>query len=133
MMIKEEMDYDYFIPLRDDGGKIVSILDTRYWNTKIDTIEEVIDILNEQHRSIKRWSKSSGKLSKLLKENTKPTTTDGGRDVYLDIDFETNRCRYEKTLICDNCAYYSTYFLDCRLMMEDKQYQKALKLGLVKK
>ena len=134
MMIKEKMEYDYFIPLRDDNGKIVSILDTRYGdNTKIDTIEEVIDILNEQYRIIKQWSKSSGKISKLLKENTKPTTTDGGRDVYLDIDFETKRCRYEKTLICNKCAYYSTYFLDCRLMMEDKQYQKALKLGLVKK
>ena len=123
---------EYFEPVYDDTGKIIAIQDGRYYHTKITSIDRVIEILNEQHRTIEMWCKSSKKITRLLKENIKPTTTDHGRDVYLDIDIETKRCKYEHTFICNNCDYYSTYFLDCRLMMEDNQYQKAVKLGLIK-
>ena len=123
---------DFFVPVFDDNGKIISIMDNRYWDTEITDIKEVIRILNEQHQTIQMWSRSSKKITDLLKENTKPTTTDRGNDVYLDIDPETKRCKYEQTVICNKCWYYSTYFLNCALMMEDDQYKKALRLGLVK-
>ena len=50
-----------------------------------------------------------------------------------DIDEETGRCKYEHTHVCLDfkCDYYSTYFLDCRLMMEDGQLRKAKELGLL--
>ncbi len=122
-----------FTPVFDDNGKIIAIDDNRHWHNQITNIEEVIRILNEQRQTIMMWCKRSEKLTKLLLENTKPTTwSSGGEDAYLDIDLETKRCKYENTVICNKCGYYSTYFLDCRLMMEDKQYQKALSLGLVK-
>ena len=123
---------DYFVPVYDDEGKITSIMDNSYYPTEITSMERVIEILNEQEATIRMWCNSSKKITQLLKENTKPTTTDRGRDVYLDIDLETKRCKYENTFICSNCEYYSTYFLDCRLMMEDHQYKKALKLGLIR-
>lgn len=122
----------YFTPVFDDNGKIIAIDDNRHWYNQITNIEEVIRILNEQRQTIMMWCKKSEKITKLLEDNTKPTTTDSGEDVYLNIDLETKRCKYENTVICNKCTYYSTYFLDCRLMMEDKQYQKALSLGLVK-
>ena len=75
--------------------------------------------------------KKDKKITDLLIENTKPTAYDGG-DVFLDIDLETKRCKYENTIICYNCEYHSSYFLDCRLMMGDSQYKKALSLGLIK-
>ncbi len=98
---------DDFVPVFDDDGKIIAIGDNRHWHNQI---------------------------TKLLEENTKPTTTTKpySEEVYLDIDIETKRCKYEDTVICNKCAYYSTYFLNCRLMMGDDQYQKALGLGLVK-
>ena len=123
---------DYFEPVFDDNGKIIAIKDNRYYGIEITDIKEVIRVLNEEHQTIRMWCKSSKKITQLLEENTKPTTTDRGRDVYLDIDPETRRCKYENTFICNKCWYYSTYFLDCALMMEDNQYQKALTLGLVK-
>lgn len=124
---------DDFVPVFDDDGKIIAIEDNRYWHNQITNIEEVIRILNEQRQTIKMWCKGSKKITKLLEENTKPTTTNRySEEVYLDIDLETKRCKYEETVICNKCAYYSTYFLDCRLMMGDNQYQKALDLGLVK-
>ena len=94
------------------------------------TVEKLVDKLNEQYETIQMWVKSSSKITKLLEENTKPTAYDGG-DVYLNIG-EDKRCKYERTTICNNCTYFSSYFLDCRLMMEDDQYKKALSLGLVK-
>ena len=122
-----------FTPVFDDKGKIIAIDDNRHWHNQITNIEEVIRILNEQRQTIMMWCKRSEKITKLLLENTKPTTwISGGEDAYLDIDLETKRCKYENTVICNKCGYYSTYFLNCRLMMEDKQYQKALSLGLVK-
>ena len=122
-----------FTPVFDNNGKIIAIDDNRHWHNQITNIEEVIRILNEQRQTIMMWCKKSEKLTKLLLENTKPTTwSSGGEDAYLDIDLETKRCKYENTVICNKCGYYSTYFLDCRLMMEDRQYQKALSLGLVK-
>lgn len=123
---------EYFVPVFDDNGKIIAIKDNRYYGVELTDIEEVIRVLNEQEQTIIMWCKSSKKITRLLEENTKPTTTDRGREVYLDIDCETKRCKYENTFICNKCSYYSTYFLDCRLMMQDKQYQKALSLGLVK-
>ncbi|WP_405285927.1 hypothetical protein [Methanobrevibacter sp.] len=96
---------------------------------EINSIEEVIEILNEQDKTIQMWTKNNEKTTKLLVENTKPTYKD---NVYLDIDTETKSCKYEHTIICSKCDYYSTYFLDCRLMMQDDQYKKALELGLVK-
>ena len=122
---------DDFVPVFDDNGKIIAINDNKHWHNQITNIEEVIEILNEQRRTILMWCKKSDKITKLLKENTKPTKSTSYGDVYLDMG-EDKRCKYENTCICDKCAYYSTYFLDCRLMMEDKQYQKALRLGLVK-
>ena len=95
------------------------------------SVEDVVDKLNEQYETIHMWVKGSEKITKLFKENTKPTCYDCGRAVYLDIDSGTKRCKYERTVICDKCAYFSSYFLDCRLMMEDYQYKKALELGLV--
>ena len=88
-------------------------------------------MLNEQERINSHFVQEINKLRKLLKENTKPTTSISYGDVYLDIG-DDKRCKYENTCICDKCAYYSTYLLDCRLIMEDKQYKKALELGLVK-
>ena len=52
-------------------------------------------------------------------------------DLYLDIDPDSKRCKYERTFVCNKCGMFSSYFLDCRLMMGDMQYQKALELGLV--
>ena len=124
---------EYFVPVFDDNGKIIAIMDNRYYGVELTDIKEVIRVLNEQEQTIMMWCKSSKKITRLLEENTKPTTTDRYfEDVYLDIDMETKRCKYENTFICNKCAYYSTYFLDCRLMMQDKQYQKALALGLVR-
>ena len=94
------------------------------------TVEELLDKLNEQHETIRMWVESSQKIINLLEENTKPTAYDDG-DVYLNIG-EDKRCKYERTVICNKCTYFSSYFLDCRLMMEDYQYKKALSLGLVK-
>lgn len=122
---------EYYTPVYGEDGKIISIKHGTYYKEEITSIEEVIRILNEQEATIRMWCKSSSKLKKLLEENTKPTANDSGKDVYLSIG-ENKRCRYEKTLICNKCGYFSTYFLDCRLMMEDNQYQKAIKLGLVK-
>lgn len=122
---------DDFVPIFNDNGEIIAIDDNRHFYNQITNIEEVIEILNEQRQTILMWCKKSDKITKLLKENTKPTKNLSYGDVYLDIN-EDKRCKYENTVICNKCAYYSTYFLDCRLMMEDKQYQKALKLGLVK-
>lgn len=122
---------DDFVPVFGDDGKIIAIDDNRHWHNQITNIEEVIEILNEQRRTILMWCKKSDKITKLLKENTKPTTSISFGDVYLDIG-EDKRCKYENTCICDECTYYSFYFLDCRLMMEDEQYKKALELGLVK-
>lgn len=96
------------------------------------TVEQLVDKLNEQHETIRMWVKLSEKITKLFEENTNPTAYDGG-DVYLDIDFETKRCKYERTTICHKCTYFSSYFLDCRLMLDGYQYKKALELGLVKK
>ena len=125
---------DDFVPVFDDDGKIIAIGDNRHWHNQITNIPDVIRILNEQRQTIKMWCKRSKKITKLLEENTKPTTTTKpySEEVYLDIDIETKRCKYEDTVICNKCAYYSTYFLNCRLMMGDDQYQKALGLGLVK-
>lgn len=125
------MSEEYFTPVYGEDGKIISIKDNRYFNQEITSIEEVINTLNEQHGTIVMWCKSSRRIKKLLEENTKPTANDRGEDVYLSIG-EDKRCRYEKTFICNKCGYFSSYFLDCRLMMEDKQYQKAKRLGLVK-
>lgn len=125
------MTEEYFAPVYDEDGKIISIKDNRYYNKEITSIEEVINTLNEQHSTIVMWCKSISKIKKLLEENTEPTANDRGKDVYLSIG-ENKRCRYEKTVICNKCGYFSSYFLDCRFMMEDKQYQKAKRLGLVK-
>lgn len=95
------------------------------------TVDKLVEKLNEQEQVIVHWCKSSQKITKLLEENTKPTTNVRFEDVYLDIDNETKRCKYEQTFICNKCAFYSKYFLDCRLMMEDRQYKKALELGLI--
>lgn len=122
---------DDFVPVFNDNGEIIAIDDNRHFYNQITNIEEVIEILNEQRQTIMMWCKKSDKITKLLKENTKPTKNLSYGDVYLDIN-EDKRCKYENTVICNKCAYYSTYFLDCRLMMEDKQYQKALDLGLVR-
>lgn len=123
---------DDFIPVFDDNGKIIAVDDNRHWHNKITNMEDVIRILNEQRRTIIMWCKTSKRRDKLLKENTKPTANVGFEDVYLDIDMETKRCKYEDTFICNDCSFYSSYFLDCRLMMEDEQYKKALELGVVK-
>ena len=125
------MSEDKFVAEYGENGKIVAIIDKRYWNASITSINEVLDVLNEQERINSHFVQETNKLRKLLKENTKPTTSISHGDVYLDIN-EDKRCKYENTVICNKCAYYSTYFLDCILMMEDKQYQKALELGLVK-
>ena len=122
---------EYYKPVYDEDGEIASIEYGTYYKHKITSIEEVIQLLNEQKVTIRMWCKSSSKLKKLLEENTKPTANDRGKDVYLSIG-ENKRCRYEKTFICNKCGYFSSYFLDCRLMMEDNQYQKAKWLGLVK-
>lgn len=114
----------------DENRKPISVTDNRYYSTEITSIEELVNIINEQDQTINMWCKSSRKIIKLLEENTKPTTYDRG-DVYLDIG-DDKRCKYEGTVICHKCGYFSTYFLDCRLMMGDKQYKKALYLGLVK-
>ena len=122
---------EYYKPVYDEDGKITSIKYGTYYIQEITSIEEVIQLLNEQKDTIRMWRKLSSKLKKLLEENTKPTANHGGEDVYLSIG-ENKRCRYEKTFICNKCGYFSSYFLDCRLMMEDNQYQKAKWLGLVK-
>lgn len=83
-------------------------LNGRVWQ-EYTTVEELIDKLNEQHETILMWVKSSKKITELFEENTKPTAHDGGY-VYLDIDCETKRCKYEKTTICDKCTYFSSYF-----------------------
>lgn len=114
----------------DEKGKAISVIDNRYYGTEITSIEELVNIINEQDQTIEMWCKSSRKIIKLLEENTKPTAYDRG-DVYLDIG-DDKRCKYEDTVICYKCGYFSSYFLDCRLMMEDNQYKKALYLGLVK-
>ena len=127
-MTKKE---EYYKPVYDEDGKITSIKYGTYYKHEITSIEEVIHLLNEQKDTIRMWCKSNKKLKKLLEENTKPTANHGGEDVYLSIG-ENKRCGYEKTFICNKCGYFSSYFLDCRLMMEDNQYQKAKWLGLVK-
>ena len=123
---------DAFIPVYDEDNHIIAIKDNRYdlLPREINDMKRVIELLNEQDSIIKMWVKHGNRIDKLLEENTKPTTYDKG-DVYLSIG-EDKQCRYEKTFICSKCAYYSNYFADCRLMMEDKQYQKAIKLGLIK-
>ena len=99
-----------FTPVFDNNGEIIAIDDNRHWHNQITNIEEVIRILNEQRQTIMMWCKKSEKLTKLLLENTKPTTwSSGGEDAYLDIDLETKRCKYENTVICNKCGYYSTY------------------------
>ena len=105
-----------------DGGRIKS---TYY------SVEEVVDKLNEEYGLEQHFARKCGKLSELLKEVVKPTANVGG-DVYLSLD-ENQKCKYEHTIICNDCEYFSDYFLDCRLMFEDYQYRKALELGLVKK
>ena len=97
--------------------------------TEISTVDEVVDTLNELYDTVMMWTCNSKKITKLFKEAVKPTSSD---DVFLDINIETKRCKYENTIICNDCDYYSSYFLDCRLMMGDDQYKKALELGLIK-
>ena len=128
------MTKDRFIIGTNDEGKncILEIGKTDFVYSKYYTVESVVDVLNEQNRTIWMWVHKDEKLTKLLLENTKPTTwISGGEDAYLDIDLETKRCKYEDTVICNKCGFFSSYFLNCRLMMEDNQYRKAVELGLV--
>ena len=94
------------------------------------TVESIVDKLNEVFGLEQHFAKKYSKLSNLLEEVVKPSANDGG-DVYLNLD-ENKKCKYEHTVVCKDCKYYSGYFLDCRLMFEDSQYKKALELGLVK-
>ena len=115
-------------PVYEDG-KIVKV--TGNYGDDMVCVEQMIDELNNLNQTCDIWMKNAMKLKKLLYEKIKPTYSD---DVYLDIDEETGRCKYEHTHVCLDfkCDYYSTYFLDCRLMMEDGQLRKAKELGLVK-
>ena len=108
-------------------GKIVKV--TGNYGDDMVCVEQMIDELNNLNQTLDIWMKNAEKLKKLLYEKIKPTSD----NIYLDIDRETGRCKYEHTQVCLDfkCDYYSTYFLDCRLMMEDKQLRKAKELGLV--
>ena len=112
----------------ENEKRVQEITNNGYVFQEYTTVESLIDKLNEQYDTIRMWVASSEKITKLLEENTKPTAYDGG-DVYLDID--GGRCKYEHTVICYKCTYFSSYFLDCRLMLDDYQYKKALELGLI--
>ena len=114
-------------PVYEDG-KIIKV--TGNYGDDMVCVEQLIDELNDLNHTRDIWMKYAKKLEKLLYEKMKPTYSD---DVYLDIDEETGRCKYEHTHVCLDfkCDYYSTYFLDCRLMMEDGQLRKAKELGLV--
>ena len=91
-----------------DGGRIKS---TYY------SVEEVVDKLNEVFGLEQHFAKKYGKLSKLLEEVVKPSANDDG-DVYLSLD-ENKKCKYQHTVVCNDCKYFSDYLLDCRLMFED--------------
>lgn len=117
----------------EDGHKFIrETRDNGYVWKEYHDIGSIVDELNEQYGTIMMWCESSKKIIKLLKENTKPTHNIHGENMYLDIDNDTKRCKYENTIICSSCGYYSGYFLDCRLMMNNNQYEKAKSLGLVK-
>lgn len=109
----------------DNDGRPIQI---KHGFTELNSLEDVVDELNDLNSTIHYHIKTINKLKSLLDEKVEPTYD----DYYLDIDMSTKRCKYENTFICNKCGVYSKYFLDCRLMMEDEQYQKALKLGLVK-
>lgn len=109
----------------NDEGKPVSI---KGGFTTITSLEQVVDILNDLNSTVYYHLNTIEKLKSLLEEKVEPTYD----DEYLDIDLTTKRCKYENTFICYKCGAFSSYFLDCRLMMGDDQYKKALKLGLVK-
>ena len=112
-----------------ENGKIIKV--TGNYGDDMVCVEQLVDELNELDYSRDIWRKSHEKLKKLLYEKIKPTYSD---NVYLDINDETKRCKYENTDICLHfkCDYYSTVFLNCRLMMGDDQLRKAKELGLWK-
>ena len=97
----------------DENGKPIEI---KGGYTRITSLEQVVDTLNDLNSTVYYHLNTINKLKSLLDEKVEPT----------------KRCKYERTFICDKCSAYSTYFLDCRLMMGDDQYKKALQLGLVK-
>ena len=123
---------NYFIPIYDNNNKIIAIKN-KIFDSELKSLTEIINILNLQQNLIQQIENENSRFKHLLKENIKPTTKDGFKDVYLDIDTKTKRCKYEKTFVCYDCWYFSSYFLNCSLMMEDEQYKKALELGVVKK
>lgn len=108
----------------NDDGKPISI---KGGYTTITSLEQVVDVLNDLNSTVYYHLDTIKKLESLLEEKVEPTHD----DMYLDIDLSTKRCKYENTFICYKCGAFSSYFLDCRLMMGDEQYKKALYLGLV--
>ncbi len=110
--------------LNDDGKPIL----IKRGYTRITSLEQIVDTLNDLNSTVYYHLDTIKKLESLLEEKVEPTYD----DEYLDIDLTTKRCKYENTFICYKCGVFSTYFLDCRLMMGDEQYQRALQLGLVK-
>ena len=110
--------------LNDDGKPI----EIKGDYTTITSLKQVVDVLNDLNSTVYYHLDTIKKLESLLEEKVEPTYD----DYYLDIDLTTKRCKYENTFICYKCGLFSSYFLDCRLMMENDQYKKALDLGLVK-
>lgn len=125
---QDMMNGERYKPVYEDG-KIIKV--TGNYGDDMVCVEQMIDELNDLNHTCNILRKNGKKLKKLLYEKIKPTYSD---DVYLDIDEETGRCKYEYTNVCHDfkCDYYSTYFLDCRLMMGDMQLKKAKELRLVK-
>lgn len=117
-----------YCPVYDDDGKIIEVTGS-ICKKKMVCVEELIEELNDLNQTKEMWMKSAKKYKKLLYEKIEPTYSD---NVYLAIDNETKRCKYEHTHICLDfkCDYYSTYFLNCRFMMEDDQLRKAKELGI---
>ena len=115
-------------PVYDDDGKIIGVTGS-ICKEKMVCVEELIAELNALDHTKNIWREYEKKYKKLLYEKIEPTYSD---NVYLAIDNETKRCKYEHTHVCLDfkCDYYSTYFLNCRLMMEDNQLRKAKELGL---
>lgn len=109
----------------DENGKPIEI---KGGYARITSLDQIVDTLNDLNSTVYYHLNIINKLESLLDEKVEPTYD----DMYLDIDLTTKRCKYENTFICSKCGAYSTYFLDCRLMMGYAQYKKALQLGLVK-
>ena len=76
----------------DNDGRPIQI---KHGFTELNSLEDVVDELNDLNSTIHYHIKTINKLKSLLDEKVEPTYD----DYYLDIDMSTKRCKYENTVI----------------------------------